>query len=64
MINTSKIGIFMFITFFVLIQIRNIYKYKLYNFKQKKSLKFYVNWFAIIFTFIISFWALNKFVFG
>lgn len=63
MINTSKIGIFMFITFFVLIQIRNIYKYKLYNFKQKKSLKFYVNWFAVILTFIISFWALNKFVF-
>lgn len=64
MINTSKIGIFMFITFFVLIQIRNIYRYKLYNFKQKKSLKFYVNWFAVILTFIISFWALNKFVFG
>lgn len=54
----------MFITFFVLIQIRNIYRYKLYNFKQKKSLKFYVNWFAVILTFIISFWALNKFVFG
>ncbi len=60
---SPKIGILIFVTFFVLIQIRNIYKYKLYNFKQKKSLKFYINWSAVILTFILSFWVLNKFVF-
>jgi hypothetical protein len=54
--------IVVFILFFALVQVRNIFKYRLYDFKQQKDAKFYVNSAAVIVTFIICGWALNKFV--
>lgn len=58
---SSKIGILIFVTFFMIIQIRN--SYKLYKKRQNKDSKFYINLFAIITTFIISFWVLYNFVY-
>lgn len=58
----SKTLIAIFIVFFALVQVRNIFKYRLYDFKQQKDIKFYVNVAAVIVTFIICGWALNKFV--
>ncbi len=59
---SPKTFIAVFIVFAALVQVRNIFKYRLYDFKQQKDVKFYVNVSAVIVTFIICGWALNKFV--